>query len=301
MGRKQTLFEHQAHALVHALGACDGSVARHSSAPQAVCPLCLEPFSIDHMEEEHAPQRGGQSRLGERWSLVMTCGSCNHSAGESFESESALTRNELSGSAGHFCSVHPGFGRTSTGLWVVQHQDSVESTDLKSAYLLASLVLGHRWFLSQRLDPVRSAIKAGRGTGGAVLVAVGIDASLERTVVEVTSPVTCVMVVGGATKEGHFAVIFPSENGAVPSALFGAAPRSPVGTTLWMPTSPGHGTSEPVNVSVKPWPWPRLIDATYKQVDQADRAGSLFHFDKCEGVHPVALTSLQIREMSRIS
>ena len=295
MGRKENLFEYQSHALHHALGNCSGSVPRTKSGPTAVCPLCLNRFELGEMEEEHTPQRSGQSRLGNRWSLLLTCSACNHRAGESFESASATVRDTFAGN-GHFCSVHPGFGHTATGLWVSLDPQTVNATDLKSAYLLACLTLGHRWFLSTRLDPVRRAIASGQGTGSAVVVSIGATgANMARAVCEVTEPASFVMVVGTLGLEGSLAVIFPSEGGPPPNTLFSPPSISPLGGRIFLPSLPGINGTTPVHISCRTFQWPRLFDATFKQVDAYDRSGSLFHLDRC-GSHATGLTNHQMSE-----
>ncbi len=68
---REQMFRFQTHALTHLFKNCAGvctGIPRNAEWQRALCPLCMNFFELSDLTEDHAPQKGEQSRL------VLTAG-----------------------------------------------------------------------------------------------------------------------------------------------------------------------------------------------------------------------------------
>lgn len=199
---REQLFRFQTHALTDYLqhwddDACHG-IARHAEWVELLCPLCLNFRKLEDLDEDHAPQKSGQSRLGERHLEVLTCRVCNQSAGRGFESTAAIQRAALRPPHVDFCDVHhrsAEWARESSGLLVPVDYLSFDLTDVKAAHQMAFATLGYSWILTPRLNELRCALRDQRQSGDYVIAdAHDADGLGAFAVYEALSPVPCVVV-----------------------------------------------------------------------------------------------------------
>ena len=217
---REQLFRFQTHATTHVVEDCSSETC--SGIPEVAewshlqCPLCLDMFPLDQLDEDHAPQNAGQSRLGSRHLTVLVCRDCNQTCGKSFEKTAAYYRNALTAPKSPFCEVHHRNRRwaTTSGLEIPVDYSQFDLTDVKAAYLLAFVTLGYSWALTGRLDEVRSALIESRVSGD---YAIGDkQPNLPSfAVLEVSTPIPCVVVTSDTRR-----IYLPCE--ATPSALASA-------------------------------------------------------------------------------
>lgn len=259
------------------------------------CPLCLRWLSRAEFSLEHAPQRGGQSRLGPSWLLVSSCKQCNSgTAGTTFESAAAAVSGaDSAGALDPACRVHGTIhgDRAFNVGWMETHEPMTVA-DLKSAYLIAFAVLGYSWATSRRLDPVRAALKAGQLASGAdALETCGLvtDPRSGRSVLEVSKPIPMILVVAPASE---FVIALPVPGtGDVDTACDAIQ----------------GGT-----VSYVAHPWPLMVRDTqralaspnFQKPEDAWDAGMTFHIDRCgephtESVNPARATTRAVNDQLR--
>lgn len=93
------------------------SLERRGRGGVYLCPLCLRAFCKVHgleelLEEEHAPQKLLGDELAE--ARCLTCGDCNHAAGDDIERRTAP--RIAARSANHSCAQHAPFEKSASGL-----------------------------------------------------------------------------------------------------------------------------------------------------------------------------------------
>lgn len=266
-GRREQLLLHQVHALDHYRkpGICTGHFPNPPRRTALTCPICAHDKPFDRFSEEHAPPAGGQSVLGPPTTIVLTCRSCNTSAGDTFEGDAAdRAQLDTADDLPHelTCEVHgkPRTRRTEAGLHIVASEEPVVVTDLKAAFVLAFATLGYSWALSRELLPVRTAIQIrvppdpAHAWSGSVQLSDNPQAD-KNAVLEVGGPEPCLIV------------------------------RAENGSSVLLPV-PGH-PSVPRKfgkISVRTWQWPTTLGQGH-YVDREHRAGRLFHADFCRRQH----------------
>lgn len=199
---REQLFRFQTHALTDYLHhwddeSCDG-IARQAEWAKLLCPLCLGFWTLDDLDEDHAPQEAGQSRLGGRHLTILACRSCNQRAGNSFEGTAALQRATLRPPDRDYCDVHhhgSKWTRKCSGFLVPVDYVAFDLTDVKAAYQLAFATLGYSWIVTPRLNELRGALRDGRPSGDYVIADAHDDDGLDAfAVYEVIAPVPCIVV-----------------------------------------------------------------------------------------------------------
>lgn len=276
----------QAHAFDHYLhGACDGRFPIDDARSTLRCPLCLRLLDRSAFNLEHAPQRGGQSRLGQAWVLVAACERCNGGAGGTFESAAAAIHRADARDEPPECEVHGTVhGAQEFDLEWMPAREPVTVADVKSAYLIAFAVLGYSWVTAERLSPIRSAFKIGAPPGPAdVVETCGLvtDPSRGRTVIEVVDPLPLILVVA-------------------PRAQFVVALPSP-------PTVDVLAACERIEggpIRCRNYRWPLMVRDTQRTLglpsedfakpEEAWDRGATFHLDRCESDHSLSANPLRV-------
>lgn len=281
-GRRQDIYRHQAHAHADALGLCTGSIP-HSRSYEAewraaLCPLCLNWFSFEGMDEDHAPQSAGQSRLGPAQVVVMTCRDDNQRAGRTYEGEAAALRSMLTAVPSPACPVHQCERQTASGLLVVSDGAAFEATDVRAAYLVAFATLGHRWAMTSRLDRLRTHLVNGDLRYAArdyeILCAHDIPGLEQFHVYEIVDPIPAILVTGV-----HASVLLPCH--LSPPDVRGRIAKDAGILRL------GRETVRSVHLVAhrrKGWPWPREFvgpGGTPEKAWDDTATGNLFHYDRC--------------------
>ncbi len=228
--------------------------------------MCALRLPLGEMTVEHAPQRGGQSRLGPAAVAVLTCQSCNNTAGRGFEGDAAalLTDDQpldlAPGELDELTRRRAEVERILSIRLLVTPLPFLLS-DVKSAYLIAFAALGYRWALSPEVRGVRAALTAGAEPSPRQATVVRAkDGDLPAgpgVVLEVARPAPCVIV----TAATGYGVILPMPG----SAIIPAA-------------------NQLDRLTVRRYPWPQTAaHARVNEVERAYRLGTLFHADLC---HP---------------
>ena len=161
--RKGNLFVHQRFALDRYTGypSVPGpSPPKKPLLRELACPICGLTWPFNDFQEDHCPQRAGQSSLAGRFCVVLTCKDCNPLAGSTYEAEA----NEISRGDKDARTDTIYASQRASGLWAVSGiKDNAEVlTDLKSAFLIAFAVLGYRFAFAPNLRSIRAAILAGQ-------------------------------------------------------------------------------------------------------------------------------------------
>ncbi len=270
----------QSHAFDHFLyDDCDGTFPTRLSRKRLRCPICLRMRDLSEMTLDHVPQAAEQSRLGVPWATALTC-DCNNSAGRTFESDAAaIARSGIFDNG--VCPVHG--DAAATGRFDHDFMDQVVPTtlsDLKSAYLMAFLVLGYSWCTASRLAPVRKAIQSGTPAPTSdALVSCGLASPTlhPRTVIEVLAPSPLVLVVGEARR---VTVALPTDH----TADVDAACRAASGSTI---TSRLHRWPLTVKETAKA----HGLDSEFRKPEAAWDEGMLFHLDRrCTNDHSTTIS-----------
>jgi hypothetical protein len=266
---RQNLYRFQAHAVLDALGRCPGGMPdrEHFDAqlPKLPCPICLEWKTFDELDEDHAPQRAQQSNLGSAHVVVMTCKGCNGGAGRTYENSASREDALLLSVPQPFCAIHSRQALTPSGLVVSRDLEARGLADLKSAFLVGMATLGYRWAAAPRLAQLRAVIRGSlsplRAESDFEFVCAHVDGLNPFSVVEVTSPVTCVLVMGA-----HAGVVMPAA--ASPRHVSGRVQQRLGGGRFRISAS----------VSARPWP-PSFTHS--RSIEQVWDAHHLFHYDRC--------------------
>lgn len=281
-GRRRDIYRLQAHALSDAFGICGGALPHarmyENEWPALLCPLCVDWYPFDEMDEDHAPAKAGQSRIGPTRVVVMTCRIENQLAGASYERRAHELGELLTAVPDPLCSVHQSQRFTRTGLAVMTDGTAFESTDVRAAYLLAFATLGYRWALTSRLDNLRVQLRehdlryAARDFD--ILCAHGVPGLQPFYVYEVVGPIAAVLVTGA-----HASVLLPCHyspadlRGTVTSDA-GLVRVGPItARSVWLTARLGRR-----------WPWPQQFvrpGGTAEKTWDDTGAGNLFHFDRC--------------------
>ena len=270
-GRKDQLFFAQMHSHDHFLGRCAGGAPTSREKGQAaICPLCLRGFGYDELTLDHAPPRGGQSRLGGSYSLVLTCKECNNDCEAEAIGFRDSTATDLQNSSA--CPAHgPLCGQSQKGLpsvMVVDWTSRLETAtivDAKSAFLIAFLSLGYSWAKLNRLDSLRQSIRvSGRVDPNDRLVMVGSTrGSGVPSVMEMREPLSMVIVSPG--KLGQVSVILPTH-------------RSGPLSTEWFQSATASGPLLGMSV---PWVNSAGDGATGRATERSWDEGQIGHIDRC--------------------
>lgn len=166
------------------------------------CPICRALCLPQNLSEDHAPQRNQQSqRFGGSYVVVLDCEDCNSKkAGATYEGVAArLLRGEYSTAGLHSCAVHGEVPAKFLDLDGFSPISVLDSSDLKTAFLIAFASLGYGWALDPSLDPVVGAIRKGIPLApefGAVGILKNRPAPTSRQVVVATGEVPSVFVIG---------------------------------------------------------------------------------------------------------
>ncbi len=286
--RREELHRFQGHALTHALGRCAGGIADRIEAqkilPKLPCPICLGSFPLDTLDEDHAPQRAGQSYLGPAQAVVLTCRRDNQFAGGKFEKTAAVVSGVLEElSEDGVCPIHSPSGRHDGQSISVEQRRAVQLTDLRAAYLIAFATLGYRWAASPRLGNVREAIRKGKldlasGDFDFIcpdVVSLPVDGF---TVHQVTKPCVAVLVTGA-----RVSVLLPAHKS--PLRIAGRIAQPIAVERL---DAGGSRTTMKLSLTVeRPVPWPISYIGPGEGVEKtwdAVESGTLFHYDRCDAV-----------------
>lgn len=279
-GRRRDIYRLQNHALSDALGTCTGGLPHIGGYDQEwqrlLCPLCLDWFPFEGLDEDHAPQRAGQSALGPSHVVVMTCREDNHIAGRTFERAASSFNSLFDEVPSGFCPVHQRQRTTESGLVVVTDNLEFDLTNLRAAYLLAFVTLGHRWLLTPRLARIRAALRTGdlshAATDYEILCAPDVDTLRPFHVYEVAAPVPAILVIGA--KAG---VLLPCHTSPA-TVRVTAAIRTRVTATV-------RATDIACQTSTSDrWEWPTQFTrpgGTPEKAWDDLAAASMFHYDRC--------------------
>lgn len=199
--RPNELLRLQQHAYGHyRFGRCTQlKIHEHFRIP---CPVCRRLCSVQDLSEDHAPQRKQRSRrFGEFHVVVLDCKVCNSDrAGAKYEAIAAeLLRGEHETSGMHSCEIHGQVPAKFVDLDHFSPMGVLDSSDLKTAFLIAFATLGYRWALDPSLNPVVAAIQRGVAPApkfGAVGILANRPASDTRHVVVSNGAVPSVFVIG---------------------------------------------------------------------------------------------------------
>lgn len=244
----------QVHALEHYERACPGEGHFAPNPPRRrylACPICGLVWGLNEFNEEHAPQDAGQSALGERACVVLTCEQCNKRSGDGFERRAGLiARNALTPNTEVvYVRRDLATGLLRRGAVVDQAQ---VATDLKSAFVIAFAALGYTFAFAPALRPIRQAIHDGtappEGWGGPIDQA---DTAFEPFTVN-ECETGAVVVMGG-------------ERG-------------------WMLPAGPTNTLDQLEVTnrARALAWPKAVEiGTWKQFEELTKLGHLFHADVC--------------------
>lgn len=180
--RADSLFVYQAHAFDHFSRRCkndQGAIPNPPTSRDLACPLCNAVKGFDDFNQDHAPQKAGQSLFGEPACVVLVCKECNHNATLRYEARaSRLARGEelyrpdvIVGAA--LGQDLPGPSSVLKDFDPTNIRDSDEiASGQKSGFLIAFASLGYGFALHQSLDPVRESIRSGScpelGSGGPI-------------------------------------------------------------------------------------------------------------------------------------
>jgi hypothetical protein len=213
---------------------------------------------------EHAPQKKGRGDLGGNARVAgLTCSDCNQSAGTTFES--IANREHLVFSAAKIpaCAGHSRRPRISAGGLVLPtyHSEAATAADIKSAYMLAFVTLGHRWAFCASLDPIRKAIRTGNGNSHSAVRVHLADTRTEQ-VLEINDPMSFVAVVGQSGQ----AILLP-QCGSSADLL----------NTFQFVSSIGNRTMSVSKTHV--WPIPNWMQ---KPVSRGTKPA--FHWDLCSSI-----------------
>ena len=297
MSRKsrQSLYRYQAHGLLDATGRCSGEPRREavfdSELREVPCAICLTWCDLEGLDEDHAPQRKGQSNLGTPRITALTCKQCNQFAGRSYEGVVKNENDVLCQVETPFCTVHETWGFTQGGLLVARSMLERQLVDIKSAYLIAFATLGYRWAASPRLDRLRGVLSGRTGLAFARnefdVICGCTNGGLEaHFVYEVSLPVPAVLVTGA-----HVGVLLPAN-------------RSPADVANTF-----HNRSDEGQVRLSgsvgwgaPWPLDYTGSRPVAQVWRAMHCGSMFHVGRCENPsrhrrHSLTAEELDLRLM----
>lgn len=268
----------QAHAFDHYLhGTCTGEFPIANARSNLRCPMCLRWLSRAQFSLEHAPQWSKQSRLGPAWMVLSCCAECNSkTAGQTFEREAAVVaRADARRNPDRVrCGIH-GTKSADTGFeigWMVGHAP-VTLADIKSAYLIAFAVLGYSWVTSSRLESVRFGFRSSSlAAEDDVFATCGLLGSEhERTVVEVCSPFSAVLVVG---PKADVVIAFATDG------TRGSVRRS-------------FELVQGRRLTGRQFDWPLMVRETQRQleldsIEKPETAwddGHTFHLDRCDQPH----------------
>ncbi len=302
--RRQDLYWLQAHALSDAIGVCTGSIplARDYDAEwtMLLCPLCLDWYRLSAMDEDHAPQKAGQSSMGPAQVVILTCRGDNGNAGRTYEATAHALGGVLTAVADPFCPVHQRQRTTATGLHVITDRAPFELTDVRAAYLVAFATLGYRWALTARLGNLRVRIREGdlryAATDYEILCFHDVPGLEPFHVFEINDPLKSILVTGA-----HASVLLPCH--ASPADLRGAITkdmshdRQAQVTTRTMTLTAEIG---------RHWAWPRQFvgpGGTPEMSWDDIESGSMFHYDRClERSHHLghAVPRGELRSLQRV-
>jgi len=293
------VYRFQGHALTDALDRCTGGIPLsgdyNSEWTKVPCPLCLDWFKFEDLDEDHAPQKAGQSQLGPAQVLVMTCREHNTTAGGSFERTAARLGSILTAVGDPLCPVHQHTRTTASGLHVAADPASFQLTDVRAAFLVAFAALGYSWVASPRLDRLRHHLAAGDlsfATTDYDLICDHSGTLQPFKVYEVEAPVTAVVVTGA-----HAAVVLPAHGS--PNDISGKVSQPIKTTQIGDLTVTDYELKARITRQVG---WPRAYVGQGREVELAwddIHDAALFHYDRCDepGSHQLhRLSSEQLRD-----
>ncbi len=285
--RMGNLLVVQGHSYDHFIGRCDAPAGQPFPNPPTnrylACPLCGLVKDFNSFEQEHCPQKGGQSDFGGAACVVLTCKDCNHGTNELYEQIADEVQKGAiapSNTMGHI-SINP-----DNDLWVVESLGDPHITyaNLKTAFLVAFAVLGYGFALAHELVPVRQAI-----------LSADMNSDLEHVPNQRHLP-----PMGGPIGQHHLSMREPftvlETSGSIVEVIsddFGW--QFPVGNDYSQKTQPA-----------RTYAWPKTHDSgNYRQMMDHWQNRSLFHLEWCSTRedHPWAMrlprwTALKSRPMA---
>jgi hypothetical protein len=127
------------------------------SKVEMACPMCgiVAKADAEMWWWEHAPQQSGRSLLGPWAMACWTCKDCNHKCGNGFESN--VARPTRLATLAHLGLLNPHPLRY-MGRFAVLRTDAQMLTDIKAAFTIAFIVLGHPWAFAPSVAPIRLAL-----------------------------------------------------------------------------------------------------------------------------------------------
>lgn len=273
MAYKEELLQFQTHAYMHyaynltgnVMYECKGKIDPIKSVEFMACPLCRKRKHISDFNIDHAPQKSGKSSFGEPSCAIYTCIKCNYNAGKTFEYETSFVEEELSIPN---CLHSRSTCRVRSGVWTVKDEirDKVSLADLKSAYLIAFLVLGYEWGFHNNLIPIRSAIRGGDISNVDKHVFSICTHEKQKRVFEITSPYNGVAVTGS----NGFSLILPH-------------PQSK-SNIIDLVTSSRKSINALFNQAIE-YEWPQIFtNGKYRRSNRTEQhhdAKNLFHIHRC--------------------
>lgn len=270
---RENLYRLQAHALIDGAGKCvgrdPGPLPFDGELAKLPCPICLKPYALGDLREDHAPPKAGQSRLGDPRVVVLTCDTCNRGAGMTYEGVANSEDSMLFVRPSPFCPVHSRYA-TSGGLVVPRDLEARTATDLKAAFLIATATFGYRWAASPRLASVRKVL---RGELLSSLATDDFDLVCDHSgsvpafqVMTITAPIKAVAISGA-----HVVVVLPCDSS--PRKISGAIQTELDPVTRMIRATVGFRL---------PWPRDFTRSVQVRQVWDDLHTANLFHFDRCQ-------------------
>jgi hypothetical protein len=147
-------------------------------------------------------------------------------------------------------------------------------SDVKSAYLIAFVVLGYSWCTASRLGGLRAALASSACVPTSdALVTCGLASAdfPERSVVEVTSPVPLVLVVG---PDRELTVALPGARTPDVAAACVLASQTPVQARMFEWPLTVRETARALD-----------LEARFVKPEDAWDRGMTFHLDRCDSGH----------------
>ncbi|MEV3938729.1 hypothetical protein AB0K52_22490 [Glycomyces sp. NPDC049804] len=266
------MFAYQAHSWqrlgvkLGKLTTCSTFPPRHGDYKNAVCPFCIRARDYEDLAIEHAPQEGGQSRLGPWAMRFLSCEvDCNQHANRAFEQAASIEDNlirqqpvNLSGTG--LCDIHAPTGYFNGELIVPPDEDRRFLVDLKAGFSLGFTALGYRWSAAHELAPIREAIATAIRPSHRRAIMVRLPPG-SLAVLDVASPFRSTIIRG----RNGISLMLPTVD----------APTLPITDDQYLQ---GRFAFGPVQYQAVPWP---ARPKTKADVERLFLRGHLFHYDTC--------------------
>lgn len=268
--------------------------------PVLLCPLCLRLWGTDYvagdkyLRLEDAPPK----QYSDHAVRCLTCSECNHGAGITFESTASAIRTERQAAIDMVTGVNtplPG-GNVIVNKRILLSADAARRLatvqpserllELKSAFVIAFAVLGHRYAMGSGLNLVREHLRSGATAPVPMACFRARDLASDRLLVA-TSPIGCIMVPHPTNHlldpEGHMVVLpLPAST----SGFYEAALPLLAGRQSWE-----FVEQHPVSPAYRPsFTWDQLDPRRLGTNDSF----SLDHDCECGETHNVATIDLRL-------